>query len=315
MAADTSMSTWTAFCGFIETYSKENEDFVLVALDGGDGAPPLPRVPRGKLVTCSSGGPNAILNAAGLALSGKKPWIAGGSAMLAGAAYQQIREALAVPSLPVRIVVCDGGLSDGREAASARLTEDIALMRVMPNMSVLAPSDKNSLFGVARAAAKLQSPAYLRLGQTPLPLLKTEMEIDFTVGGARIIKEGADVTICACGIMTHQALRASEILEQQGISAEIVECYSIKPFPEAYVLASVRSTGCCVAAEEHSGVGGLCSSVAESLSRAYPVPVRFVAIEDRFVGSGTSEELREYYGLTWKEVVNAASQAWALRRR
>lgn len=314
MADNANISTWDAFCGFIENYSKENDDFALIALNGGGGAFRLPLISDDRLITCSNG-PNAVLNAAGMAADGKRPWIIGSSAQLACKSYPQIREALAIPSLPVRIAVYDGGLSDGRASASEHIIEDAALMRSMPNMSVLAPSDEKSLFGVAGAVSKWKAPVYLRLSQIPVPLLKTESEIDFTVGGGRIIREGSDVTICACGIMTHKALKAAEILEQQGISVEIVECYSIKPFPEAYVLASVRSTGCCVVAADHTSIGGLGGAVAESLSRAYPVPVRFSAIEDRFVGSGTPEELREYYGLTWQEIVNAVSQAWALRRR
>lgn len=314
--ADSSMTgTWDVFCEFIEEYSKENDDFTLLALRGDEDEYRLPQVAADKLIECSARDPNAIMNAAGMAIGGMRPWVVGSAAQLSGRSYPQIREALAIPSLPVRIVVYDGGLSDGRQTASMHATEDIALMRLAPNMNVLAPSDRTSLLGAAAAAARLRAPVYMRLGQTPAPLLKSESEVDFTVGGARIIREGSDVTICTCGIMTHEAVKAAEILEQQGIGAEIVECYSIKPFPETYVLASVRSTGCCVVAEEHSRAGGLCAAVAESLAQAYPVPVRFVAIEDRFVGSGVSEELREYYGLTWQEVVNAASQAWTLRRR
>lgn len=314
MADNTKKSTWDAFCEFIEDYAKTDDDFALVLLCGEEGALRLPLIPDDRFVTCSHG-PSAVLNAAGIAIGGKKPWIIGSTAQLACKSYPQIREALAIPSLPVRLAVYDGGLSEGRAAASEHIIEDTALMRSMPNISVLAPSDEKSLSGVAYAASRLKAPVYLRLSQVPVPLLKTKSEVDFTVGGGRIIKEGSDVTICACGIMTHEALKAAEILEQQGINAEIVECYSIKPFPEAYVLASVRSTGCCVVAEDHTSIGGLGGAVAESLSRAYPVPLRFSSIEDRFVGSGTPEELREYYGLTWKEIVNAASQAWALRRR
>lgn len=315
MADNVKESTWSAFLEFIEQYSKEEDSFVLVAFRGDEEDFDLPPVTEDKLIVFSDDEPNAVLKASGIALSGKKPWIAGSAAHFAGRCYPQIREALAIPSLPVRIAVYDGGLCVGHEAASSHMTEDIAMMRSMPNMSVLEPSDRNSLFCAARIAAKLRGPAYLRLGQSQVSPLNAALGADFPAGGARIIKEGSDVTICTCGIMTHEALKASVILEQQGISAEIVECYSIKPFPETYVLASVRSTGCCVVAEEHSRVGGLCGAVAECLSETYPVPVRFVAVEDHFVGSGTPGELREYYGLTWKEVANAASQAWALRRR
>lgn len=308
-------STWDAFCGFIEEYSQTDKDFALVVCCGEDDVFNLPQVASNRILTYSDKDANVILKAAGIALSGKQTWVIGSSALLASRCHPQIREALAIPSLPVRIAVYDGGLCEGHESASRHITEDIAIMRSIPNMSVLAPSDSNSLFGVARAAARLKSPVYIRLGQSEVPLLKSETAVDFTVGGARIIKDGSDVTICACGVMAHESAQAADVLERQGISAEVVECYSIKPFPEAYVLASVRRTGCCVVAEEHTSIGGLCGAVTETLSQAYPVPVRFVAIEDSFVDSGSPEELREYYGLTWKEVVNAASQVWALRRR
>lgn len=314
MADNATKSTWSAFCAFIEQYSQEDESFVLVAFCDNEENSELPCVAEEKLIICPTCEPNAALKVAGIALGGKKPWMIGSAAHLAGSCYQQIREALAIPSLPVRIAVYDGGLCIGQEAASPHMMEDITLMRSLPNVNVYAPSDADSLFAAAREAAQLRRPSYLRLGQTPAPLLRAAADAGCS-GGARIIKQGSDVTICACGIMTHEALEASAILEQQGISAEIIECCRIKPLPEGHLLASVRNTGCCVVAEEHSCIGGLCGAVAESLSRTYPIPVRFVAVEDYFVSSGTPEELREYYRLTWKEVVNAASQVWALRRR
>lgn len=307
-------STWNAFCGFIEEYSREDDSFILVAFRGDEEDFDLPPVADHKLIVCTDDEPNAVLKAAGMALGGKKPWIVGSASHFVGRCYPQIREALAIPQLPIRMAVYDGGLCCGHEAASSHMTEDTALMRSMPNMSVFEPADRTSVFAAASAAARLGGPAYIRLAQSPVASLIAENGAD-CLGGARIIKEGSDVTICACGIMVQEALKASSVLEQQGISVEIVECYSIKPFPETYVLSSVRKTGCCVVAEEHSCIGGLCGAVAESLSRTYPIPVRFVTVPDRFVSGGTPEELREYYGLTWKEVVNAASQAWALRRR
>ncbi|MDL2298412.1 transketolase [Synergistaceae bacterium OttesenSCG-928-D05] len=315
MADNTNISTWQAFCEFIEDYAKNDPDFIFISLRDKLGGFDFPNLPPEKLIHCATNDPNAILNAAGLALDGRKPWISGSSSTLVSRSYGQIREALAIPNLPVRIAVYDGGLSMGRDGASRLITEDIAVMRSMPNMGVMIPSDSFTLAYTVERALKCSGPVYLRLGQTPVPLLTADNEQNYRQAGARILREGSGVTIVTCGIMGHEALKASVILEQQGISAEVLECCSVKPLPEQALLASVRSTGCCVVAEEHSRIGGLCSAVAECLSETYPVPVKFVAIEDQFVHSGTPAELREYYGLTWKEIVNAASQAWALRRR
>ena len=305
--------TWDVFCEHLASYA-EDEDFILVVQDDIDLGP-LNGLPKDKIFVSSPSDPNMILNAAGMALSGKRPWVAGRSSKMIARSYSQIRESLAIPSLPVRIAVADGGLSRGEDGASRTMTEDLSLMRGMPNMSVVVPSDSNSVKGITDAVRKANGPVYIRLGWTPVAQPDNDREGHLSLGGARLLREGTSVTVCTCGIMGHQALKAADILDQQGIDIEIVDCYSLKPFPEQTLLASVRRTGCCVVAEEHSYIGGLCSATAECLSGTYPVPVKFVAIEDRFVHSGAPEELREYFGLTWKEIVNAAAQAWALRRR
>jgi len=306
--------TWDAFCGYIVDQAQMSDDFVLVAQDIDYGLGLLKKLPPEKILRASASDSNMILNAAGLALNGKKPWIAGNSSMIAGRSYTQIREMLAIPSLPVKIAVADGGLSRGQEP-SGQFMEDLALMRALPNMNVAVPSDRMSLLKIAKASENVGAPVYLRLGQTEVHDLAADSDDTFHLGGARLLREGNGVTICSCGIMVHQALHAAEILEQQGINAEVIDCYSLKPFPEQILLSSVRRTGCCVVAEEHNNIGGLCGATSECLCRTYPVPVRFVAVDDQFVHSGMPEELREYFGLTWKEIVSAAAQVWALRRR
>lgn len=310
----TKSCTWNDFCEYLAAFA-EDDDFVLVLQEMDIDLGPLKNLPEEKVFISSNSDPNMILNAAGLALNGKKPWIAGVSSRILSRSYSQIRESLAIPSLPVRIAVPDGGLSCGDEGAPRIMTEDLAIMRALPNMSVAVPSDRSSARGMMDAARRTEGPVYIRFGQTPLSQLKDDPDGEFSFGGARLLREGTSVTVCTCGIMGHQALKAADILDQQGIDIEILDCYSLKPFPEQALLASVRRTGCCVVAEEHSYIGGLCSATAECLSSTYPVPVKFVAIDDQFVHSGTPEELREYFGLTWKEIVNAAAQAWALRRR
>ena len=314
MQNETKTSTWNACCEYILKEAALRDDFVLVvpARNFDDGS--LEGLPEERISRAHGSDANIVMHAAGLALAGKRPWIAADSSAFISRAYGAIREALAEPSLPVVIAVSGAGLSRGKDGSSSLIVEDTALMRAMPGMGVLVPSDGATAAGAAEIAAKSGSPVYLRCGLTETRNAGGADE-PFHSGGARILFEGTDVTICACGLMTARALEASDMLEQPGISAEVIDCYSVKPFPEQILLSSVRRTGCCVTAEEGSCVGGLGGAAAECLGRTYPVPMRFVAVEDHFAGSGTPDELREYCGLTGREIVNAAAQVWALRRR
>ena len=306
--------TWGAICEYILQREQFRDDFVLVLSEADFELGRLKKLPEDKIFRAQASERGAILNAAGLALEGKRPWIAASSASVVNRTYGTIREAIVEAGLPVVTMVSDGGLSRGSDGVSKLMVEDLALMRALPGMSIYVPSDLNSAFGVGELLAAGSAPAYLRLDLTDGGNLGGGDE-PYRAGGARILREGGGVTVCACGIMTKQALRAAEVLEQQGISTEVIDCYSIKPFPEQTLLSSVKRTGCCVAAEEHSVIGGLGGAAAECLAQTYPVPMRFVGIADEFVNSGTPEELREYYGLTKKEIVSAAAQVWALRRR
>jgi transketolase len=259
---------------------------------------------------------NAVLTASGLALGGKRVFISAPySPLFVARAYEQIRASLAIPNLKVVILSAHDWASVDSGGASRQMWEDLALMRVMPNMTVLAPSDKNSAYSLTRLLAVHDGPAYLRLSCAHSPDIYERDDTDFAIGGARLLTEGDGVTILACGIMVSEALRASSILAQQGIRAEIIDCYSIKPFPEQLLIGSVRRTGCCVVAEKHTSIAGLYGAVAECLCRNYAVPAGLVAIEDDFGQSGTPEELQEYYGLTYREIVNSVIQVLAMRRR
>ena len=195
------------------------------------------------------------------------------------------------------------------------MNEDIALMRMLPGMTVLIPSDKRSAYVLTELLMPSEAPAYMRLSHYGTAGVYGGDDRDFSIGGARLLREGDGVTICASGTMVAEALAASESLASQGVTADVIDCYSIKPFPDRTLLASVRRTGCCVVAEHHVGLGGLFGAVAECLCLGYPAPVRRVSIEDRFGQSGSEEELREYYGLTRREIVHNALQVWAMRRR
>lgn len=256
------------------------------------------------------------LAASGLALGGKRVFVHSPlTPLFIARAYEQIRASLAIPRLPVALSSVQDGLALDQEGAVRQMNEDIALMRVLPNMSVLAPADAQSAKSLTLSLAGHEGPSYMRLSLAREEPLYENSDENFHVGGGRLLTEGDGVTICACGIMVREALRAYSILAQQGIMAEIIDCYSIKPLPEQMLLASVRRTGCCVVAEKHSGAAGLFGAVAECLCRNFSVPARGIALRDGFGQSGRPEELREYNGLTHREIVHNVVRVWAMRRR
>ncbi len=315
MNTDKPVSTFEAFCRIIGERARERGDFALLLTENVPECAELDAISEDKITARGLPAHSAILRAAGLALAGMKPWVLGRSFELMGGSYAHIREAVAMPSLPVGIAAMDGGLSSAGEGAAKQLFSDLALARTIPGMSAFVPSDTASLAGIIEGGEKGAAPLYIRLGLTPLPKLETPAGEVFSLGGARILRAGTDITICACGIMVSRALEAAKRLELQNISAEVIDCCCLKPFPEHALLSSVRRTGCCVTAEVHGVAGGLFGAAAECLGCSCPVPVRAVTMPDEFVSSGSQDELREYYGLTWKDIVDAATQAWALRRR
>ena len=262
-----------------------------------------------------------VLAAAGMACGGRKVVVASCASFLAGRAYDQIRSAVALPSLPVCLVGCDAGFGSGYTGGARQMFEDIALMRSLPNMKVLVPSDVDSAAALLREAVGRGGPAYVRLGsvvsgsERTSPNVSSEEDVRMRLGGMRVLRRGADITLCACGIMVQEALRAADILAQQDIGAEVIDCYSLAPFPARQLLSSIQRTGCCVTAEEHFLPGGLFEMVAGLAAREYPVPVQPVAVEIGFGQSGAPQDLKEYYGLTAAQIVSAAVLAWTRRRR
>jgi transketolase len=303
-------SSYSGYCEAISEIARERDDALF--LESGrapsDGLPEPIRI--------SPSDQNIILTASGLALEGYSVFITSPlNPLLISRGYEQIRVSTVIPNLKIVLSLVQDGDVMGQDGAVTQISEDFALMRALPNMTVLAPSDRRSAYALTRALLSCEGPAYMRLSYYDGRGIYASDDSDFHVGGARLLTEGDGVTICSAGIMVQEALKASAILEQQGIKAEIIDCYSVKPFPERTLLASVRRTGCCVVAEKHNSIGGLYGAVTECLCRSYTVPVRSVSIQDSLGQSGTPEELREYYGLTHREIVHNVIQAWAMRRR
>jgi transketolase len=259
----------------------------------------------------------AILRSVGFALCGRTVYIKSDTdPAFVARCCEQIMTAAGVPNLKVAFIAAHDGGSQEIAGAAMQMNMDFALMRAVPGMAVLAPSDWRSAYVLTLAAGtSWNGPVYMRLSHSKHEAVYGETEADFSIGGARMLSEGDGVTICSCGVMTVEALAAGHALAKLGVASDIIDCYSIKPFPEQTLLASVRRTGCCVAVEKHANSGGLFGAVAECLCRGYSVPARGVAVEDRFGQSGAEEELKEYYGLTRDEIVRSALQVWAIRRR
>ncbi|MDR1979382.1 MAG: transketolase [Synergistaceae bacterium] len=258
---------------------------------------------------------NLVLTAAGMSIAGLCVYASACSSFLAGRAYEQIRSAVALPGLPVHLAGSHAGVTVGEDGATYQMLEDIALMRALHNMTILVPSDYTSAYALFRRVANMKGPSYTRLARQEQPSIYGPEDMDFRIGGGRILREGNQITICACGIMVGEALKAAEVLDQQDIGAEVIDCYCLRPFPVRLVSSSLQRTGCCVTAEEHFLPGGLFELVAGLAAREYPVPVQPVGVKIGFGQSGSAEDLKEYYGLTADQIVSAAVLAWTMRRR
>lgn len=258
----------------------------------------------------------AVLCAAGQALVSQTVFTPLLSSTVSTEAYSEIRNAIAIPKLNVRIVALHDTKDDALTGSYAQVFEDIALMRALPNFSVFVPSDIATLRKTLDFLLHYQGPAYVKLtDNAPRNLFLDDQDDSISIGNARFITSGESITICACGIMVQETLRAAEVLRKQGVYPEILDCFNIKPFPEKALLASIRKTGCCLVVEKHSLIGGLYSAVAECVCKTYPVPVRYVAVEDHFGQSGDIEELDAYHGLSTQEIVHNAVQLLVMRRR
>ncbi|NLP43481.1 MAG: transketolase family protein [Peptococcaceae bacterium] len=250
--------------------------------------------------------------AAGLAAAGKLPFASTFAVFATGRAFEQIRNSIAYPKLNVKIAATHAGLTVGEDGASHQAIEDLALMRALPNMTVLVPADAEETRQVVRAAAAHSGPVYIRLGRLAVPTLFST-EYTFTLGKANILREGTDVAIIANGLMVSEALKAAAELSSQQVGCTVVNCASLKPLDEETIISVAKTTGAVVTAEEHNIIGGLGSAVAEVLAEKYPVPLRRVGIKDTFGESGRPEELLIKYGLTAQDIVNAVQEVLKLK--
>lgn len=252
--------------------------------------------------------------AAGLALGGKIPFATTYGVFLAGRAWDQIRTTVCYADLNVKIAGNHGGISVGADGATHQALEDIALMRVLPRMTVIVPCDAVEAQKATIAAAAVYGPCFLRFAREATPVFTAEDD-KFEIGKANVLREGADATVIACGPIVYEALLAHEALLAKGIAVRVINMHTVKPLDEAAVLKAAAETGAIVTAEEHQICGGLGGAVAELLVRNAPVPVAMVGVRDTFGESGTPEELAVRYGLTAADIVAAVTEVLARKKR
>ena len=249
---------------------------------------------------------NMIGIAAGLTIGGKIPFTGTFANFSTGRVYDQIRQSIAYSDKNVKICASHAGVTLGEDGATHQILEDIGLMKMLPGMTVINTCDYNQTKAATIAIAAFDGPVYLRFGR-PSVANFTPVDQQFEVGKGLLLQEGTDVTIVATGHLVWEALEAAKILNEQGISAEVINIHTIKPLDDAIIIKSVAKTGCIVTAEEHNYMGGLGESIARVLALNYPTPQEFVATQDTFGESGTPAQLMDKYGLN-KEAIVTASQ-------
>jgi len=253
---------------------------------------------------------NMIGLAAGLTIGGKIPFTGTFASFSTGRVYDQIRQCVAYSNKNVKICASHAGITLGEDGATHQIMEDIGLMKMLPNMTVINPADYNQTKAATLAIAEFVGPVYLRFGRPVVPNF-TPADEPFIICKALTMIEGTDVSIFATGHLLWKAIEAAEILEQQGIHAEVINIHTIKPLDEEAILKSVSKTGCAVSAEEHMMNGGLGDSIAQVLSRKLPRPLEMVAVNDKFGESGKPEELLKKFGLDTPNIVEAVKKVMA----
>lgn len=247
--------------------------------------------------------------AAGMTIGGKIPYTTTFANFSTGRVYDQIRQSIAYSGKNVKICASHAGLTLGEDGATHQILEDIGLMKMLPGMTVIVPADYNQTKAATKAIALHEGPVYLRFGRPVWPIFTREE--DFVIGKAQLLNAGSDVSIFACGHLVWKAVEAARILEEKGISVELINIHTIKPLDEAAVLASIAKTKCAVTAEEHNIIGGLGDSIAQVAAKNLPIPIEYVGTKDTFGESGKPTELLTKYGLDTADIVAAAQKAMA----
>jgi transketolase len=262
-----------------------------------------------RFIQCGIAEANMICVAAGLTIGGKIPFTTTFANFSTGRVYDQIRQSVAYSNKNVKICASHAGLTLGEDGATHQILEDIGMMKMLPGMTVIVPCDYNQTKAATTAIADYEGPVYLRFGRPVWPVFTKES--DFVIGKAQKISDGKDVSIFACGHLVWKAIEAGRILEEKGISVEIINIHTIKPLDVAAVLESITKTRCAVTCEEHNIIGGLGDSIAQVAAKNLPIPIEYIGTNDTFGESGKPNELLTKYGLDTPNIVEAAEKVIA----
>jgi transketolase len=262
-----------------------------------------------RFVQCGIAEANMIGIAAGLTIGGKIPYTTTFANFSTGRVYDQIRQSVAYSGKNVKICASHAGLTLGEDGATHQILEDIGLMKMLPGMTVIVPADYNQTKAATEAIADYEGPVYLRFGRPVWPIFTKEE--DFVIGKAQQLSEGTDVTIFACGHLVWKAIEAGRILEEKGISVEVINIHTIKPLDEEAIIKSIQKTKCAVTCEEHNVLGGLGDSIAQVAARNCPIPIEYIGTNDTFGESGKPAELLVKYGLDTPHIVAAVEKVIA----
>ncbi len=260
-----------------------------------------------RFIQCGIAEANMMGIAAGLTIGGKIPFTTTFANFSTGRVYDQIRQSIAYSGKNVKICASHAGLTLGEDGATHQILEDIGMMKMLPDMTVVVPCDYAQTKAATKAIAKMEGPVYLRFGRPAWPMFTQES--DFVLGKAQLLANGTDVSIFACGHMVWLAVEAAKLLEAKGISAEVINIHTIKPLDVESILASIQKTGCAVTAEEHNIIGGLGDSIAQVASKHCPIPIEYIGTNDTFGESGKPAELLVKYGLDANHIAAAAEKS------
>ncbi|MDL2315242.1 transketolase family protein [Bacteroidales bacterium OttesenSCG-928-C19] len=263
-----------------------------------------------RFVQCGIAEANMVGIAAGMAIGGKVPFVGGFAGFVTGRVYDQIRQVVAYSNNNVKICGSHAGITLGEDGATHQIMEDIGMMKTLPNMTVVVPCDFNQTKATTQAIAEYEGPVYFRYGRPKVANFTPENQ-EFVIGKAQLLNEGKDVTLFATGHLVWEALEAARMLEEKGISAEVINIHTIKPIDKDAILKSIAKTRCAVTCEEHLVNSGLGDSVAQIAAQNDPIPMEYVAVDDQFGQSGTPEELMEKYGLKAVNIVEKALKVLA----
>ena len=267
-----------------------------------------------RFIDCGIAEGNMIGIAAGIASTGRTVFASSFAMFAAGRAFEQVRNSVGYPHLNVKIGATHAGITVGEDGATHQCIEDLAIMRAIPDMTVLCPCDGHEMRQAVQALLAYDGPAYMRLGRLAVETVTDQIpDYRFEIGKGVLLREGSDVTVVAVGMMVQMALQAAEQLEQEGISVRVIDMHTIKPLDTEILLTAARETGCIVTTEEANVLGGLGSAVAEYLSTTCPVPVIRHGVEDVFGRSGAAQQVLEAYGLTAAGIVDKINEAFAIK--